>query len=112
MCGSPSPSLVQLPPRIQGSTGGGQCRGPDDHGHSGTHYASDPWRGEPGSVSQSRIKVPDPLSDVQSLQNYFPTSGLTTTGPGCLAFSPVYPRGPQRRVTFSFASSANDVIQI
>lgn len=61
---------------------------------------------------RDRMKAPDPLSDVQSLQNYFPTSGLTTTRPGCLAFSPVYPRGPQRRVTFSFGSSANDLIQI
>lgn len=51
VCGSPSPSPVQLPPRIQGNTGG-QCRGPDDHGHSGTHYASNPGRGEPGLVSQ------------------------------------------------------------
>lgn len=37
-----------------------------------------------------RMRVPDPLSDVQSVQNYFPKRGLTTTGPGCLAFSPVY----------------------
>lgn len=76
------------------------------------HYASNARRGEPGSVSQSRMRVPDPLSDVQSLQNYFPMRGLTTTRPGCLAFSPVYPRGPERHVTFSFGSSANDLTQI